>query len=125
MSKPSYLRLLQNGELEKRVNLLKEMLKNCVLCPHQCQVNRLEGEEGYCKTLERVVVSSASPHFGEEKFLVGNSGSGTIFFSHCNLKCIFCQNYEISYCGMGVEVNPTELSNIMISLQKRAVTILI
>ncbi|AOT69069.1 radical SAM protein [Geosporobacter ferrireducens] len=119
MRQPSYLYLLKSGELEKRVLQLKEMLKDCVLCPHQCQVNRTAGEKGYCKTLENAVVSGAEPHFGEEKELVGDWGSGTIFFSHCNLKCVFCQNYEISYCGLGEEIDAHKLADLMLMLQRR------
>lgn len=119
MTTPGYLNLLSNGELENRVKNLKQMLQNCVLCPHQCGVNRLEGERGYCKTLENVVVSAAQPHFGEEDELVGRYGSGTIFFSHCNLGCIFCQNYEISHCGEGEEVDADELAKMMLYLQKK------
>ncbi|RKD29011.1 radical SAM protein [Thermohalobacter berrensis] len=119
MYKPSYLNLLNSGELEERVNKLKEMLKNCVLCPHQCEVNRLNGERGYCKTLDNVIVSGAEPHFGEEEELVGNYGSGTIFFSHCNLRCVFCQNYQISYCGEGTEIDSYRLANMMLHLQDK------
>lgn len=117
MLKPSYLSLLENGELQSRVNTLKKMLENCVLCPHQCKVNRLDGERGFCRTLDNVVVSGAEPHFGEEEELVGRYGSGTIFFSHCNLKCVFCQNYEISHCGEGKEITPNKLANLMLDLQ--------
>ena len=119
MYTPRYLTLLHNGELEKRVNDLKQMLENCVLCPHQCEVNRSKKEKGYCKTLMNAVVSGAEIHFGEEPELVGQNGSGTIFFSHCNLSCIFCQNYEISYCGEGHEVSPIQLSKIMLDLQRK------
>ncbi|AOY77776.1 radical SAM protein [Clostridium formicaceticum] len=119
MLKPSYLSLLKNQELLTRVNLLKEMLKDCVLCPHQCKVNRLSGERGYCRTLDNVVVSGAESHFGEERELVGRYGSGTIFFSHCNLKCVFCQNYEISHCGEGKEMTPSQLADLMLYLQNR------
>jgi putative pyruvate formate lyase activating enzyme len=119
MYRPKYLELLDNGELEKRVNKLKEMLTNCVLCPHQCEVNRLKGEKGYCKTLYNPIVSGASPHFGEEDELVGEYGSGTIFFSHCNLKCVFCQNYEISFCGEGSEISVEELAGLMLRLQRK------
>ncbi|KNF09401.1 hypothetical protein CLPU_3c01790 [Gottschalkia purinilytica] len=119
MYQPSYLNLLENGELEKRANKLKTMLENCVLCPHQCEVNRIKGERGYCKTLDKTVVSGAEAHFGEENELVGKYGSGTIFFSHCNLKCVFCQNYEISHCGIGEEVSAEELADMMLYLQKR------
>lgn len=117
MNKPGYLSLLENGELKKRVDILRRMLENCVLCPHQCKVDRLHGERGYCKTLDKAVVSGAQPHFGEEDELVGRNGSGTIFFSHCNLKCVFCQNYEISYCGQGDEMDSKELADIMLYLQ--------
>lgn len=119
MTMPGYLNLLSNGELENRVKKLKQMLQKCVLCPHQCGVNRLTGERGYCKTLENAVVSAAQPHFGEEDELVGRYGSGTIFFSHCNLECVFCQNYEISHCGEGEEVDVKELAKMMLYLQKK------
>ncbi|MFZ5969211.1 MAG: radical SAM protein [Bacillota bacterium] len=119
MYRPGYLSLLENGEFENRVHKLNTMLENCVLCPHQCQVNRKKGERGYCRTLEKAVVSGAEAHFGEEKELVGRHGSGTIFFSHCNLKCVFCQNYEISFCGEGEEVTAEALANTMLYLQKR------
>ena len=115
---PSYLSLLEKGELENRVNILKEMLEDCVLCPHQCRVNRQKGQRGYCRTLDNVVVSGAEAHFGEERELVGRYGSGTIFFSHCNLKCVFCQNYEISHCGEGREISIHELAELMLYLQK-------
>jgi putative pyruvate formate lyase activating enzyme len=119
MPNSSYLELLANGELQRRVKKLNSMLANCVLCPHQCKVNRLEGERGYCKTLENVIFSGGEAHFGEEEELVGSFGSGTIFFGHCNLKCVFCQNYELSQCGDGYEITPLELSKVMLSLQKR------
>lgn len=119
MIKPMYLKLLENGELKDRVKILKNKLKHCELCPHRCKVNRLNGEKGYCKTLENVVVASFSPHFGEEPELVGQYGSGTIFFSHCNLECVFCQNYDISYCGEGEEISIEDLSNIMLYLQRK------
>ncbi len=119
MIQPGYIKLLKNGELEKRVKQLNEMLSNCVLCPHQCGVNRLNGGKGICKTLDNAIVSGAEAHFGEEEELVGMYGSGTIFFSHCNLKCVFCQNYEISYCGEGDEISTRELAEIMLRLQNR------
>lgn len=118
MYQPGYLKLLVSGELEERVELFKTMLANCVVCPHQCKVDRMRGERGYCRTLDNVVVSGADPHFGEEEELVGRYGSGTIFFSHCNLKCVFCQNYEISQCGSGEEISTEDLAEIMLSLQR-------
>jgi putative pyruvate formate lyase activating enzyme len=81
-------------------------------------VNRLEGKTGVCRTGRRAIVSSAAPHFGEEKPLVGNRGSGTIFFSGCNLKCLFCQNYEISHLLAGDEVSAGRLAMLMLHLQK-------
>ncbi|MFZ5351855.1 MAG: radical SAM protein [Bacillota bacterium] len=119
MNKPSYMDLLSRGELENRVIRLRGMLKNCVLCPHQCQVNRLKGQRGFCRTLDKAVISGAEAHFGEEKELVGKYGSGTIFFSHCNLSCVFCQNYEISHCGEGREVTAQQLADSMLYLQNR------
>ena len=119
MNKPGYLALLENGELQNRVIILKSMLQNCVLCPHQCEVDRTKGERGYCKTLDNVIISGVDAHFGEEEELVGRYGSGTIFFSHCNMTCVFCQNYEISYCGEGQVVTPEELSEFMLHLQSK------
>jgi len=119
MNTPAYINLLNNGILEDRVHKLKSMLQDCVLCPHQCKVNRLRGERGYCKTLENPIVSGAEPHFGEEDELVGRNGSGTIFFSHCNMSCIFCQNYDISHLGVGQEIDVYELAELMLELQER------
>ena len=119
MKRPSYLELLENGELGKRVNIFNKMLEDCALCPHQCKVNRKNREIGYCRTLEKPVVSAAQPHFGEEQELVGKYGSGTIFFSHCNLGCVFCQNYEISHCGEGEEVSIDELADMMLYLKSK------
>lgn len=117
--KPSYLALFKTGELEKRVAILKEKLKNCVLCPRNCMVNRYEQKGTYCKTGINPVVSSFGPHFGEESPLVGTYGSGTIFFTFCNLRCLFCQNYEISQSGLGEEVDTQTLAKMMLSLQER------
>lgn len=119
MTTPVYLNLLESGEFEHRVKALNQMLEDCVLCPHQCKVNRLRGEKGYCRTLNRPIVSSYQSHFGEEDELVGRNGSGTIFFSNCNLSCVFCQNYQISQCGEGREVGAERLSDMMLSLQEQ------
>ena len=86
---PAYLRLERTGELAERARALWDIYKSCRLCPRQCGVNRLKGEKGVCGATSRVKVYSAHPHFGEEKPLVGRHGSGTIFFSHCNLRCCF------------------------------------
>lgn len=116
---PNYIALYNNGELEKRINLLNEFLAECVLCPRQCKVNRLKGKLGYCKAGDKAVVSSVFPHFGEEAPLVGLHGSGTIFFAHCSLRCNFCQNYDISHGGEGESVEIEHLAKFMLILQQR------
>jgi putative pyruvate formate lyase activating enzyme len=91
---------------------LKSLLRSCVLCPHRCRVNRLTGELGVCKTGADAVIASAGPHFGEEPPLVGTGGSGTIFFTGCNLGCVFCQNYEISQLHRGSSDNLVRESTV-------------
>lgn len=103
--------------MDKRIKALFKKLKSCDLCPRKCGVNRLEDEKGVCKTGSKAVVSSFGPHFGEESPLVGHSGSGTIFFTHCNLGCIFCQNYDISHQGNGNPVDEEYLVEVMLRLQ--------
>ena len=95
------------------------MLEECTLCPRQCQVNRLAGEKGKCQVTREVIVSSYGPHFGEEAPLVGQHGSGTIFFTYCNLRCIYCQNYTISQLGEGSAVSREQLADMMLSLQAK------
>ncbi len=95
------------------------MLEECCLCPRQCQVNRLAGESGKCHITKQAIVSSYGPHFGEEAPLVGRHGSGTIFFTYCNLRCVFCQNYTISQLGEGNPVDKEELARMMLSLQAK------
>lgn len=114
---PSYIPLHEKGELAKRITSLLEILRSCRLCPRQCGVNRLEGEMGYCKARAPLRVSSVFPHFGEEAPLVGFHGSGTIFLTHCNLRCVFCQNYDISHQGAGEEVTPSVMAKAMVRLQ--------
>jgi putative pyruvate formate lyase activating enzyme len=115
---PAYLKLLRSGELKERVEEAYRHLEACDLCGHQCGVNRRESIKGaVCRTGERAVVASFHPHFGEEDPLVGTGGSGTIFFSWCNLRCQFCQNYDISQKGAGREVEPEELARMMLHLQ--------
>ena len=116
---PNYIKLHKTGELQKRVYILNNILKNCKLCPRQCNVNRLEGELGFCRAGKNLVISSAFPHFGEEPPLVGNRGSGTIFLTHCNLQCVFCQNYDISHQGHGEAISSEQLAEYMYYLQKR------
>lgn len=106
------------NKLREKQDRLKQLLSPCQLCPRKCQVKRLKGEKGFCGGGEKIAVSSYFPHFGEEACLVGKYGSGTIFFSHCNLKCVFCQNYEISHRGEGREISKQELVEMMLFLQK-------
>lgn len=105
-------------KLSERLEKALEISSNCELCLRKCHVNRLKAEKGFCKTGRNAVVSSFGPHFGEEKVLVGRFGSGTIFFTHCNLACVFCQNYDISQLGKGNEVSAQELADIMLELQR-------
>jgi putative pyruvate formate lyase activating enzyme len=115
---PSYLNLFENGELEERVEKLIKKLQNCDICPHSCKKNRLKGEVGICKTGRYAYVSSFNLHFGEEPPISGFRGSGTIFFTNCNLSCIFCQNWNISQGGDGFETSPHQLKEMMLELQK-------
>ena len=115
----SYLRLQRRGKLHQRVEQAVAMLADCHLCPRDCGVDRLAGEVGTCRTGRQASVASFHAHFGEEAPLVGSHGSGTIFFSWCNLRCLFCQNYEISQLGEGEAVTPDTLAMMMLVLQKR------
>ena len=116
---PVYLGTHRRGELQAKIAAASDILNQCTLCPHHCLVDRHHGELGLCRTGDQPVVSSYGPHFGEEDPLVGSRGSGTIFFTHCNLYCIFCQNYEISHGGEGEEISIPDLAAMMILLQKR------
>jgi len=115
---PSYLNLSKK-EFKKRIEKSFKLLENCRLCPRECGVERLRGELGFCGLKELPMISAYHPHFGEEKVLVGQFGSGTIFFTSCNLSCVFCQNYEISQLRIGKEVSFEELAKIMIELQEK------
>ena len=114
---PAYLKLWRCGELARRVKLGLEKLADCALCPRNCHVNRIADKTKTCRTGRYAVVSSYFAHFGEEHCLRGTHGSGTIFFSWCNLRCVFCQNYEISWLGEGRTVKPPELAEMMLVLQ--------
>jgi putative pyruvate formate lyase activating enzyme len=118
MHQPAYIRLHEKKELERKIKALGAILTRCRLCPRACTVNRLAGEKGYCRAGGEVMVSSAFSHFGEEPPLVGNHGSGTIFLTHCNLRCVFCQNYDISHLGEGKSITTSELAQYMIGLQQ-------
>lgn len=118
MKYPSYLNL-NKTEFKKRIDKAYQLLKPCLTCPRQCKVNRLTDETGFCRAGKYAIISSASPHFGEERPLVGQFGSGTIFFTHCNLACVFCQNYDTSQLAMGQTIDNENLANLMINLQSQ------
>jgi putative pyruvate formate lyase activating enzyme len=115
---PAYAKLDKEGTLSQRVEEAYSIFENCSLCPRECGVNRLKGETGFCRSLSKPVIFSANPHFGEEISLVGQDGSGTIFFSNCNLRCVFCQNWPIAHEGKGREVQDEDLADMMLDLQK-------
>ncbi|GAG19224.1 unnamed protein product, partial [marine sediment metagenome] len=115
---PAYEKLEKEGKFAQRVEQAYSIFEECELCPRQCGVNRQKGERGFCQAPAKVVVFSANPHFGEEIPLVGQNGSGTIFFSNCNLRCIFCQNWPISHEGRGKEIKDEDLAELMIYLQE-------
>jgi len=115
----AYLELYRSGKLKERIDAAVSLLESCSVCPRNCHVNRLAGDIGKCKTPREAMVSSYGPHFGEEFPLVGKHGSGTIFFTNCNLKCLFCQNYSISQLGEGQKVTKKELADIMLFLQAK------
>ncbi len=117
--RPAYIEAFENGALADKREQSFKILKSCILCPRKCKVDRLSGETGVCKTGERAWVSSYSPHYGEEAPLVGSHGSGTIFITHCNLMCIFCQNYDISHESAGRPVSHAELGAMMLDLQRQ------
>lgn len=115
---PAYLKLLQSGELQDRVTQAYENLEACNLCAWECGVNRRQGKRGVCRTGERAAVSSYGAHQGEENPLRGWRGSGTIFFTRCNLHCQYCQNHDISQTDTGSEIKPERLAVMMLELQQ-------
>lgn len=117
MAEAGYVALYRDGELARRADRAVEALAECRVCAQRCGPNRLAGELGVCRTGRLAVVASYGPHFGEEASLVGRHGSGTVFFAHCNLSCLFCQNHDISCEGVGAEVSAPELAEIMLKLQ--------
>ena len=116
---PAYLKLHKTGELRKRADELWAIMESCELCPRQCGVNRHEGENGFCQAPGiKLVISSSHPHFGEERPLVGKGGSGTIFLTHCNLRCVFCQNAEVAHLGIGSDNTIDDFASKMLKLQE-------
>jgi putative pyruvate formate lyase activating enzyme len=116
---PLYLEKLTLPELHQRAEALHQLMVECRICPNECMSKRTEGETGDCHSTDEVIISSVGPHFGEEPPLVGTNGSGTIFFTNCNLSCEFCQNYDISHLEKGEKVTITELARAMRQLQQR------
>jgi putative pyruvate formate lyase activating enzyme len=116
---PAYTRLYSQGLFEDRLEAILSLSAPCVLCPRRCIVDRMGGDRGYCAAPYDLYISSASPHFGEEEPLVGTGGSGTIFMTHCNLRCDFCQNFEISIRGEGISCSTAALADVMLDLQEK------
>ena len=116
---PAYLRVYESGELHRRVERALAALADCTLCPRDCHIDRLANKFAVCKSGRYAVVGSHFPHFGEENCLRGWNGSGTIFFSWCNLRCVFCQNYDISWKGSGQGTRPEDLAAMMLRLQEQ------
>ena len=96
-------------------------LEQCEICPHRCKVNREAGQIGRCGCDDKIKIALASVHYYEEPCISGKNGSGTVFFSHCNLNCMYCQNYEISQLGKGKEITIEELANIFLQQQEKGV----
>jgi putative pyruvate formate lyase activating enzyme len=115
---PSYMKLEEEGKLARKVEQAYSIFEQCELCPRRCGINRQNDERGFCQAPAKLMVYTAHPHFGEEISLTGKNGSGTIFFSNCNLRCVFCQNWPTSIKGHGKEVQDEDLSDMMIYLQK-------
>jgi putative pyruvate formate lyase activating enzyme len=119
---PNYLALYESGELEKRVEALEKLLFSCTVCPHDCGNNRMENELARCYSGRLPIVSSYTQHFGEEPCLVGTRGGGLIFFGNCNLRCVYCQNYQISQAHkeqIKNQVTHEQLAEMMLDLQAR------
>ena len=114
---PLYLEAFKNGTLDTAAQKAWAMLESCAICPRRCGINRLKGELGFCKTAADPLVYSFMAHHGEEPPISGNKGSGTIFFAHCNMGCVYCQNYEFSQMGGGRRTDPKSLAQIMLELQ--------
>lgn len=117
MSYPGYLELYECGILSGRVETARARLAACTLCPRVCRANRLSGATGECRVGRYALVASFGPHFGEENVLRGWRGSGTVFFAGCNLRCVYCQNYEISQLVMGSPTTPEQLAHIFLEIQ--------
>ncbi len=107
------------SRINQALSKLGKALKKCQICPRNCQINREKGQKGYCSAGKDLIIYSYFRHYGEEPVISGDRGSGTIFFSGCNLKCVFCQNYKFSHTIQGKARTPSELAQIMLNLQKQ------
>jgi putative pyruvate formate lyase activating enzyme len=116
---PVYVETWRSGLLEAKIECALEELKECRICPRNCGVDRIADEQRVCRTGRHAIVSSAFPHFGEEDCLRGSNGSGTIFFGLCNLRCVFCQNWDISQRKKGREMNAEQVATLALELQDR------
>lgn len=116
---PAYLKLHRAGALKGRGDELWGLMQSCRLCPRECGAKRLAGERGFCRASSRLEIAAHHPHFGEERGLVGRGGSGTVFFTHCSLRCVFCINWEISQGGQGWNRSVEDLAGMMLDLQSR------
>lgn len=116
---PPYRLLHKSGELKRRGQELWNIMESCGLCPRECGAGRLDGDEGFCQASSQLEITSYHPHFGEERPLVGKGGSGTVFFTNCGLRCVFCINWQISQGGEGTPRTIEELANMMLILQEQ------
>ena len=114
----SYVKLMESGELKRRTEKAVRQLAECRLCPHECGVNRLDDEKGFCRIGRKAIVATYGAHFGEEPPITGRNGSGTVFFSGCNMRCLYCQNYEISHGLEGSEAEREFLAFAFLYLQE-------
>ena len=115
---PIYIKTFRSGQLQEKIQTARKIMNACEICPRQCRVNRNSGETGICKTAGNAVLYRYKVHYGEETPLIGANGSGSFFFTHCNLRCIFCQNFEMSHQGKGREITAEEMAGMMLTLQK-------
>jgi putative pyruvate formate lyase activating enzyme len=115
---PAYRKSYEKGLFPDIIQKANDMLESCTVCPRDCGVDRTQDEKGFCEAGYLPEVSSYAPHFGEESPLVGHQGSGTIFLTHCNLGCLFCQNYSISHAGEGRKIPIQKLAKVMVELQR-------
>lgn len=116
---PSYVKLFQTGELERRVQAARGMQSPCRLCPRRCGARRADGERGFCESGAAAKVFRYGPHFGEEPPLTGSGGSGAVFLGGCTLRCVYCQNYKFSQKGEGAELSIEELSRFFLALKRK------